>query len=434
MYDSLTVTPGQSSDDVDHDSVTWDLTTTYFYLDWDNAARTSQSDGLRIPSVAVPDGAVIDQAYFTIRARDDQSSGIGGATIYGQDHDDPPTFTTRTEYEARTWISSPTVHWEPQTWIAEVEYYSPDVSGVVQAIVDRSGWASGQAMAFLFDGDEDDNVDGYSWDYNSGQYAPELYIEYTVPPAAPLNCQATFVSDSQIDVTWDDNSYNETGFKIESSVDGGGFSQIDTVGEDEESYSDTSTSADHSYQYQVRATNSAGDSSYCTATATIYTSPDPPTDVTATHTADLEITLTWTDQSQFEDHFRIERDKNGGGYVFLANDTDGSPFVDSTITQEEFDNQDTFTYRIRSEITSQSRTSAWVYSNAIVVPEGVLAFVAVAVLIPIVMGGSRRKEWMKLMRNYVRNFRNQCEVMFTKSNGHIRKDILQSPRDELRSE
>jgi hypothetical protein len=395
MYDSLSVQVSASSDDCDHDSVTWDTTTTYFYLDWDNPARTDQSDGLRFASVAVPDGATIVQAYFTVRARDTQTSGIGGATIYGQDADDPLTFSTRADYEARTWISSPSVHWGPSTWVAEVEYDSPDVSSVVQAIIDRPGWASGQAMAFLFDGDEDDNVDGYSWDYNSGQYAPQLYIEYTIPPSAPSNCQATFVSDTQIDVTWSDNSYNETGFKIESSVDGGGFSQIDMAGEDEESYSDISISADHSYQYQVRATNIAGDSAYCTATSTIYTSPDPPTNVTATHTANLEITLTWTDQSQYEDQFRIERDKNGGGYVFLANDTDGSPFVDNTITQEEYDNKDTFTYRIRSEISSQSRLSVWVYSNAIVVPERALWLVLLAPALPIVMRRRRRGSKVK---------------------------------------
>jgi hypothetical protein len=380
MYDSLVVQPGQSSDDVDHDSKTWDLTTEYFYLDWDNPARSSQSDGLRFPSVAVPDGATIVQAYFIVRARDDQSSGIGGATIYGQDADSPPTFTTTEEYEARSWISSPTVHWEPQEWIAEVEYDSPDVSGIIQAIIDRPGWSSGQAMAFMFDGDEDDNVDGYSWDYNSGQYAPRLYIEYTVAPAAPLNCQATFVSDSQIDVTWDDNSYNESGFKIESSVDGGGFSQIDTVGANTETYPDTSTSADHSYQYRVRAYNGNGDSSYCTATSTIYTSPDAPSSVSASHTADLEITITWTDNSSYEDQFRIERSKNGSAYVFLANDTDGSPFVDNTITQEEYDAQDEFTYRVRAEISSQGRSSTYVVSNTIVVPERLISLIGVAVL------------------------------------------------------
>jgi hypothetical protein len=392
MYNSIVVQPGQSSDDVDHDSKTWDLTTEYFYLDWDNPARSSQSDGLRFPSVAVPDGVTITQAYFTVRARDVQTSGIGGATIYGQDADSPPTFTTTEEYEARSWISSPTVHWEPQEWEVDVEYDSPDVSGIIQAIIDRPGWASGQAMAFMFDGDEDDNVDGYSWDYNSGQYAPELYIEWSLAPSAPSNCQATYVSDSQIDVTWTDDSYNETGFKIESSVDGGAYSQIDTAGENAESYSDTSTSADHSYSYQVRAYNGEGNSAYCTATSTIYTSPDAPSSVTATHTADLEITLTWTDNSQHEDQFRIERSKNGGGYVFLANDTDGSPFVDDTITQAEFDAQDNFTYRIRAEISSQGRTSGWVTSNTIVVPERFIGLVGFVALTPLLLGKLRRKK------------------------------------------
>jgi hypothetical protein len=291
------------------------------------------------------------------------------------------------------------VYWQPAQWFAETEYDSPDIAAVVQEIVDRPGWASGQAMAFFLDGDEVQNIDGYSWDYNSGQYAPRLYIEYTVPPSAPLNCQATYVSDNQIDVTWSDNSYNETGFKIERADDGGGFAQIDTVGENQEAYPDTSTSADHSYQYRVRAYNVAGDSSYCTATSTIYTSPDPPTNVTAAHTADLEITLTWTDQSQFEDQFRIERDKNGGGYVFLANDTDGSPYVDSTITQAEYDAGDSFTYRIRSEISSQSRVSVWVYSNTVVVPEQSILLALLVPLLPLAIRkwSSRPNIWPRAM-------------------------------------
>jgi hypothetical protein len=70
----------------------------------------------------------------------------------------------------------------------------------------------------------------------------------------------------------------------------------------------------------------------------------------------------------------------------------------------------------------------------IVVPEGVLPFIALAVLIPIMMGGSRRKIWMKSMRNYVRNLKNRCGVILTKSYGHVRKQVLQSARDNLRRE
>jgi len=110
-------------------------------------------------------------------------------------------------------------------------------------------------------------------------------------------------------------------------------------------------------------------------------SPNPPTDVSASHTADLEITVSWTDQSTNEDYFRIERDKNDGGYVFLANDTDGSPYVDS-ITQEEFDNKDTFTYRVRAEIADPLSYSDWVYADPLVVYEQILILALAAPFFP----------------------------------------------------
>jgi hypothetical protein len=41
---------------------------------------------------------------------------------------------------------------------------------------------------------------------------------------------ATAVSSSQINLSWIDNSNNETGFEIERSTDGTTFTQIATVG------------------------------------------------------------------------------------------------------------------------------------------------------------------------------------------------------------
>jgi cellulose synthase/poly-beta-1,6-N-acetylglucosamine synthase-like glycosyltransferase len=372
---------GASTDDVDrYDATGFDLAELHVWLDYP-PPTTNQSDAVRFTNVAVPAGATIGAAHITFRAENSPSPLTAGTTIYGQADDDPLTFSTYSDYDARAHTSA-YVHWQPSTWVADTDIESPDISAIIQEIVDRPGWSSGQAMAFFFVADAVQNIYAYSYD-GSPTYAPTLHIEYMTPPDPPTNCQATFVSDTEIDVTWTDNSFNETGFKIESSVDGGGFSQIDTVGADQSSYPDTSTSADHSYQYRVRATNSAGDSSYCSATTTIYTSPDPPANVSASHTANLEITLSWTDQSQYEDQFRIERDKNGQGYVFLANDTDGSPFVDNTITQAEYDNHDTFTYRIRSEISSQSRLSTWIYSNPLAVPEWVFAFLLLVPAFPL---------------------------------------------------
>ncbi|MHC4742999.1 MAG: fibronectin type III domain-containing protein [Planctomycetota bacterium] len=82
-------------------------------------------------------------------------------------------------------------------------------------------------------------------------------------PAAPSNLSATAISKTRIDLDWTDNSDNETGFKIERSKRvNTNFTQIDTVGPDVTSYSDTTAKKNTLYYYRVRATNAYGDSAY----------------------------------------------------------------------------------------------------------------------------------------------------------------------------
>lgn len=85
----------------------------------------------------------------------------------------------------------------------------------------------------------------------------------TTLPAAPSGLVATGVSSSQINISWTDNSSNETGFKIERKIGASGtYSQIATVGANVTSYSNTGLSAGTTYYYRVRAYNSYGDSAY----------------------------------------------------------------------------------------------------------------------------------------------------------------------------
>jgi hypothetical protein len=81
------------------------------------------------------------------------------------------------------------------------------------------------------------------------------------PPAAPSGLTATSVSSSGINLSWADNSTDETGFRIERHS-GGSFVQVATVGAGVTSYSDTGLSASTTYTYRVRAYNSAGNSAY----------------------------------------------------------------------------------------------------------------------------------------------------------------------------
>jgi chitodextrinase len=84
------------------------------------------------------------------------------------------------------------------------------------------------------------------------------------PDGAPTNLTATAASKSQINLSWADNSTNESSFKIERCQGAGctNFAQIATAPANATSYSNTGLSPNTTYRYQVRASNSAGDSDY----------------------------------------------------------------------------------------------------------------------------------------------------------------------------
>ena len=67
---------------------------------------------------------------------------------------------------------------------------------------------------------------------------------------------------SQLTLSWNENSDNEEGFKIERSVDGGSFQQIATVGVNVATYTDDTVEDNQSYTYRLKAFNQFGESGY----------------------------------------------------------------------------------------------------------------------------------------------------------------------------
>lgn len=142
------------------------------------------------------------------------------------------------------------------------------------------------------------------------------------PPAAPTGLSANASACDQIDLAWTDNADNESGFKIERSLNGSTFSEIDTVGANATGYSDTTVSENTLYYYRVRAYNSAGNSAYTNiASDTTPTCPAlPPAAPTNLSGRGIKsgVTLTWTDNSTNEDGFRIYRGTTSSNLVPVA--------------------------------------------------------------------------------------------------------------------
>lgn len=84
----------------------------------------------------------------------------------------------------------------------------------------------------------------------------------TTMPLAPTNLAATAVSSSQINLAWSDISDNESGFRIDRSLDGVTWSQIASLGSNATSFSNAGLSANTNYSYRVYSYNSLGNSVY----------------------------------------------------------------------------------------------------------------------------------------------------------------------------
>lgn len=103
--------------------------------------------------------------------------------------------------------------------------------------------------------DYDASVRGSAPDVGAHEYnaAPSV-------PAAPTGCSATALSGLQVQVTWNDASANETGFRIERST-GGAFSTAGSVAAGVETFTDSGLTDGQTYTYRVVAFNATGDSS-----------------------------------------------------------------------------------------------------------------------------------------------------------------------------
>ncbi|HZV82828.1 MAG TPA: fibronectin type III domain-containing protein, partial [Geobacteraceae bacterium] len=92
-----------------------------------------------------------------------------------------------------------------------------------------------------------------------------LALKYDFGPLnPPTDLVATAVTNTAIDLSWRDNSGNESGFKIERKKgENGTYAEIAVTASDVTTYSDAGLDSNSYYYYRVRSSNAAdGDSAY----------------------------------------------------------------------------------------------------------------------------------------------------------------------------
>ena len=163
-------------------------------------------------------------------------------------------------------------------------------------------------------------------------------------PTAPTSLSTSVISSSQINLSWQDNATNETGYKVERKTGASGtYAEIASLSAGSTSYNNTGLTDGTQYYYRVRAYNSAGNSNY--SNESNGTTPmNAPTSLTATAASSTQINLSWQDNSGSESGYRIER-KTGvsGTYSEIATvGTNVSTYNNTGLTENT-----TYYYRVR---------------------------------------------------------------------------------------
>ncbi len=132
--------------------------------------------------VTIPQASVINSAVMEVFALTSGTNNLTLREVRGHADDNAPAFTGGDCYTGRTQTVA-AVPWIG-VWPASSVQLSPDLAAIVQEIIDRPGWVSGNAMVIFINNDEPgfvarfDNIESFDI---APALAAKLTIDYTAP-------------------------------------------------------------------------------------------------------------------------------------------------------------------------------------------------------------------------------------------------------------
>ena len=162
--------------------------------------------------------------------------------------------------------------------------------------------------------------------YNTGGCSDYSNETSTTTPTLlnrPGNLKGRIVSETEIIISWEDNSDNESGFIVEESIGSSrNFCVIDSLDANTTSLAFDAKQENIIYYYRVCAYNDEGPSDYSNDTRVTISEPPDPSNLIAQPASATEILLTWRDKSDNEDIFRIEESVDNDTTFQLIDSTD----------------------------------------------------------------------------------------------------------------
>jgi len=286
---TITIQIALSADDVNEVSNSLDGASSSIWLG-NGGSTTASYTGLRFTNVAIPQGAMITSARLQVFSVQNQwitYGFIAGADASGNS----AAFSSSSRPSTRPLTTSSVAHNDNVNWSASTWYTLDEMKSIVQEIVNRADWQSGNSLSLVLKGSGSGTFGRkFVGSFDGGAAnAPKLVVSYSVPaaPAPTVTVGAspgTITSGQSTTLTW--STTNATNVTIDHGV-----GTVSTSGSIAVSPAATTT-------YTVTASGSGGTA---TATATVTVNAPPPSPPTAslnanppTIAAGASSTLTWT--------------------------------------------------------------------------------------------------------------------------------------------
>lgn len=154
-------------------------------LIFDNNPGGEQIVGIRFQNIDIPQGAIITAAYIQFTT-DETGSDPTLVYIQGENEDLALPFDGDFNISNRP-LTNASVAWDIEPWEivgeASNKQKTPDLSTIVQEVINRSGWTQGNALAFIITGSGTRTAESFNGDQNA---APKLHIEFATPYGDPV--------------------------------------------------------------------------------------------------------------------------------------------------------------------------------------------------------------------------------------------------------
>lgn len=202
------------------------------------------------------------------------------------------------------------------------------------------------AVRLLLDGDVV-CVDQSDADFTIRGIATLFLDPLEILPAAPTGLTCSYHTPT-VTLTWEDNSSNENGFRIERKTGSGAYAELGTVGANVTSYDDSITpTPGTTYTYRVRAYNGVGNSGYSNESELELTemlvSPLSPSNLSAEAVSASSIGLIW-DNNGSNSGVEVERKSGSSSFAKVAETAGGvAAYTDIALSGSA-----TYTYRVRA--------------------------------------------------------------------------------------